>query len=92
MEGTTISLAIAIIGSVMTVINFVFARKDKSNKDIREEQKQFDKHSLIEYRLTSIEKQLEKILGKLDSYEREINDKVNEAIENHVKVYHKKGD
>ena len=61
-----VTFAIAIIGSVISVSSFVLNRKDKSNKDIKEEQKQFDKNNLIEYRLTKIEQNIEKILNKVN--------------------------
>ena len=51
----TLAIIISIISTVISVTNFVLVRKDKSNKDIKEEQKQFDKNNLIEYRLTKIE-------------------------------------
>lgn len=35
----TIALALAILGSVISVSGFVLSRKDKSNKDIKEEKK-----------------------------------------------------
>lgn len=85
-----ITFAIAIIGSVISVSSFVLNRKDKSNKDIKEEQKQFDKNNLIEYRLTKIEQNIEKILNKLDVYEKEIDDRIKVAIDNHVAIYHNK--
>ena len=85
-----ITFAIAIIGSVISVYSFVLNRKDKSNKDIKEEQKQFDKNNLIEYRLTKIEQNIEKILNKLDVYEKEIDDRIKVAIDNHVAIYHNK--
>ena len=85
-----ITLAIAIIGCVISVSGFVLNRKDKSNKDIKEEQKQFDKNNLIEYRLTKIEQNIEKILNKLDVYEKEIDDRIKNAIDNHVAIYHNK--
>ena len=47
----TIAIAISILGAVVSVSSFVLARKDKSNKDVKEEQKEFSKHDLIEYRL-----------------------------------------
>ena len=65
----TIALALSILGSVISVCSFVLNRKDKSNKDIKEEQKQFDKNNLIEYRLTKIEQNIEKILNKLEKKE-----------------------
>ena len=85
-----ITFAIAIIGSVISVSSFILNRKDKSNKDIKEEQKQFDKNNLIEYRLTKIEQNIEKILNKLDVYEKEIDDRIKVAIDNHVAIYHNK--
>lgn len=85
-----ITFAIAIIGSVISVSSFVLNRKDKSNKDIKEEQKQFDKNNLMEYRLTKIEQNIEKILNKLDVYEKEIDDRIKVAIDNHVAIYHNK--
>ena len=85
-----ITLAIAIISCVISVSGFVLNRKDKSNKDIKEEQKQFDKNNLIEYRLTKIEQNIEKILNKLDVYEKEIDDRIKIAIDNHIAIYHNK--
>ena len=85
-----VTFAIAIIGSVISVSSFVLNRKDKSNKDIKEEQKQFDKNNLIEYRLTKIEQNIEKILNKLDVYEKEVDDRIKIAIDNHVAIYHNK--
>lgn len=84
-----ITLAIAIIGCILSIANFVVGRKDKSNKDNIEHQKQFSKHDLIEYRLEKIEQNIEKILNKLDSYDKEIAKKIKEAMETHISTYHK---
>ena len=85
----TIPLIISIIGVVISISSFVLGRKDKAVTHEAEEQKQFSKHDLIEYRLEKIEKNIEKILNKLDFYDKEIEDKVNKAIENHIAIYHK---
>lgn len=85
----TIATAISIIGAIVSVSSFVLSRKDKSNKDIKEEQKEFSKHDLIEYRLKKIEENIEKILTKLDFYDKEIDERVNQAIKNHEKIYHR---
>jgi len=84
-----IPLTISIIGCVISIASFVLSRKDKSNKDAIEEQKQFSKHDLIEYRLGKIEQNIEKILNKLEFYDKEIEEKVNKAIKNHISLYHK---
>lgn len=86
----TLAIIISIISTVISVTNFALGRKDKSNKDIKEEQKQFDKNNLIEYRLTKIEQNIEKVLNKLDVYEKEIDDRIKIAIDNHIAIYHNK--
>ena len=85
----TIPLLISIVGVVISVASFVLNRKDKAVSQEVEEQKQFSKHDLIEYRLGKIEQNIEKILNKLDYYDKEIEEKVNKAIKNHVATYHK---
>ena len=85
----TITLAISIIGVVISVSSFVLSRKDKAVTHEAEEQKQFSKHDLIQYRLEKIEQNIEKILNKLDFYDKEIEEKVNKAIAVHIANYHK---
>lgn len=84
-----ITLVISIIGVVISVSAFVLSRKDKAVTHEAEEQKQFSKHDLIQYRLEKIEQNIEKILNKLDFYDKEIEEKVNKAIAVHVANYHK---
>ena len=85
----TIALAISIIGVVISVSSFVLSRKDKAISHEKEEQKELSKHNLIEYRLEKIEQNIEKILNKLDFYDKEIEEKVNKAITVHIANYHK---
>ena len=85
----TIALAISIVGVVISVSSFVLSRKDKAISQEKEEQKEFSKHDLIEYRLEKIEQIIEKILNKLDFYDKEIEEKVNKAIAVHIANYHK---
>ena len=85
----TIALAISIIGVVISVSSFVLSRKDKAVTHEAEEQKQFSKNDLIQYRLEKIEQNIEKILNKLDFYDKEIEEKVEKAIAVHVANYHK---
>jgi hypothetical protein len=85
----TIALAISIVGVVISVSSFVLSRKDKAISHEKEEQKEFSKHDLIQYRLEKIEQNIEKILNKLDFYDKEIEEKVNKAIAVHIANYHK---
>lgn len=85
----TVTLVISIIGVVISISSFVLSRKDKAVSHEAEEQKQFSKHDLIQYRLEKIEQNIEKILNKLDFYDKEIEEKVNKAIAVHIANYHK---
>lgn len=85
----TVVLCISILGCVISVAGFVLNRKDKSNNEVKEEQKEFSKHDLIEYRLQKIEQNIEKILNKLDTFDKEVKKEIKTALENHVAIYHK---
>lgn len=85
----TIALALSILGSVISVSTFVLNRRDKALKDKAEQDEGKTEQTLIEYRLEQVEKKLDKILDLLDSYDKEIDERVNKAIEQHIKIYHK---
>jgi len=82
----TIALALSILGSVLSVSNFVLSRRDKAVKDAKE-----NNLTLINYRLDELDKNVQKILAKLDKYETEIDNRIEKAMRNHIEVYHKKG-
>lgn len=84
----TIALAISIISVVMTISSFVLNRKDKAVNDTKDTAKESSNQQLIDYRLTQVEKKLDKILDILDSYEEEFNESIEKAINLHVKLYH----
>lgn len=88
METLTIALALSILSTVITVSNFVLARKDKAVKDTKETVEETSDQKLIDYRLTQVEKKLDKILDILDNYDKEIDERVNNALEQHIKLYH----
>lgn len=85
-----ISLVISVVSVVITVSNFVLSRKDKSNNEVKEEQKQYSKHDLIEYRLDELSKKVDKILDKLDVQDKETDEKIEKALKQHISIYHKK--
>ena len=85
-----ISLVISIVSVVIAVSNFVLSRKDKSNNEVKEEQKQYSKHDLIEYRLDELSKKVDKILDKLDVQDKETDEKIEKALKQHISIYHKK--
>lgn len=81
-------IALSILASVISVASFVLARKDKAIKDTKEIDEESSNQKLIDYRLTQVEKKLDKILDILDNYDKEIDARVNNAIEQHIKMYH----
>ena len=81
-----LSILLSIIACVITVSNFVLSRKDKAVKDSKENHQE-----LIEYQLKELKEDVKTILSKLDKYDQDIDDRVNKAIEIHVKLYHNGG-
>lgn len=82
----TIALALSILGSVISVLSLIFNRKDKSNKDAGDTSY---RQGQIDMQLKNILGKLEKIENKLDGYDNEIEEKINIALEHHIKEWHK---
>lgn len=91
METITIALAISIIGIILNVFNFYYSRKKDTITNVKELDKESTNQQLIDYRLTQVEKKLDKILDILDNYEKEIDERVDKAMSQHIKLYHTKG-
>ena len=86
-----IALALSILSVVITVLNFALNRKDKAVKDTKESDEDKSDQKLIDYRLGQVEVKLDKILDKLDGYDKEIDERVKKAIEQHIREYHREG-
>ena len=84
-----IPMIISIIGCVISVSAFVLTRKDKTKEDTAEEVKQYSKHDLIEWRLNELTKKVDKILDKLDAFDKEIDEKIKVAFKHHINEYHR---
>ena len=84
-----IALALSILNAVMCVLNFAFGRKDKAIKDTKEEVEKLADEKLIKHRLDEVDKKLNRIIDILDGYDKEIDERVEKAIENHIAIYHK---
>lgn len=83
----TIAAAISIISVTLTIITFALNRKDKSNKDVEEENY---RKGQVDQKLKDIFDKLEKIERKLDNYDTEIDTKLEKAIKQHIEQYHKR--
>lgn len=82
----TFGLIISIISVVIAVSSFVLNRKDKSNDNVKDESYHLGQ---IDTKLKNIEIMLNKIENKLYTYDSEIDDRIEKAINNHIKEYHK---
>lgn len=80
----TLALAISILSVVITVANFVVNRKDKAIKDAKEINME-----LIKYQLGELKDDVKAILSKIDGYEKETKSQIDEALQLHIKMYHK---
>ena len=80
----TIALAITIINCVLGVLNFANNRKKDAVQNVKENHQE-----LIEYQLKELKADVKEILSKLDRYDGEINERIDKAIDNHIKMYHK---
>lgn len=81
-----ITIIISIVSITIAIASFVLNRKDKSNQ---ETEKDSYKWGAIDQKLENIEKTLSKIEDKLDSYDREVDDKISIAMKHHINEYHK---
>lgn len=91
METITIALVISIIGILLNIFNFYYSRKKDTITNVKEQDRESSNQQLIDYRLTQVEKKLDKILDILDNYDKEIDARLNKAMEQHIEVYHKEG-
>lgn len=92
METITLALAISILGIALNVFNFYYSRKKETISNIKEQDKESSNQQLIDYRLTQVEKKLDKIIDILDNYDKEIDARIETAMARHVELYHKKGE
>lgn len=92
METITIALVISVLGIVLNVFNFYYSRKKETITDVKEQGKESSNQQLIDYRLTQVEKKLDKIIDILDNYDKEIDERIFKAIDEHIKIYHRKGE
>lgn len=83
----TIALALSVLGAVIAVSTFVLNRRDKAINDAKE-----NNYELIKYQVTEIKEDVKTILNKLDKYDEDIDNRIEKALDLHVKMYHKGGE
>lgn len=88
----TIALAISILSSVLSVSNFVLARKDKAVKDTKENHQELIEYQLKELKddYKDIANDIKEIKKMLSNYKETFRDMIRNEMEEHIKTYHSK--
>ena len=91
MEVQTVFTIVLFIISCVSIIISIITFIKNGNKDIKQDtSKDSYKWGKLDEKLNNLEKQVNKILDKLDTFEMEIDTKIEKALENHIKQYHEK--
>ena len=81
-----IPIIVSVISVIFCVATFVVNRKDKSNKDTKDDSYKWGQ---FDTKLDNIEKTLAKIETKLDYYDKEVDNKIDNAFKHHINEYHR---
>ena len=85
METITIALAITIINCVLGIITFASNKKKEAVQSAKEMNM-----DLINYRLNELDKNVQKLLEKVDYFYSDVDSRIDERIKRHEEMYHKK--
>jgi hypothetical protein len=80
--GTIISIGAVVISLTTLILN----RRDKVIADTKE-----SNLGLINFRLDQLDKNVQRILSKLETYDKELDERIDKKIHEHVETYHKRG-
>ena len=80
--GTLVSIGAV----VLSLLTLVLTRIDKAKKDSKE-----NNLELLNYKVDELKEDMSELLSRFDKYETEIDDKIEKAINLHIKIYHKRG-
>lgn len=80
-----LSMVIAIIGCVIAVLSFFSGRKKESG------QEQY-KMGVIDTKLDDISAKLKELSDKLDRFDKDTEERIKQAILQHEKAFHSKGE
>lgn len=87
-----VSLGLSILSAVFVALTFFFNRNNDTKKDSKEEKKEAETNSYKwgkwEEKLDNLTKQVDKILDKLEAYDKEFDEKIDKAIAEHERIYH----
>ena len=80
---------LSLLSIVFVILSFAFNRNDKSSKEIGELSYKQGKTDQL---FNDIMEKLEKIEKSLDKYDKEIDERIEKSVNNHIAIYHSKKD
>ena len=84
-NGMELSILISICSLLIVLITFIVNRIDKAKKDSKE-----DNYGLLNYKIDELKDEFVKFSNKFDKYENEIDERIEKAVNMHIKLYHSK--
>lgn len=81
-----LGIFISVAAVVISLITLILNRRDKAIEDTKE-----SNLGLINFRLDQLDKNVQRILAKLETYDKELDERIDRKIHEHVETYHKRG-
>lgn len=79
-----IGIIVSIAAVTISLVTLILNRRDKAIADTKE-----SNLGLINFRLDQLDKNVQRILAKLETYDKELDERIDKKIHEHVEVYHK---
>lgn len=81
---TAAAFVFSAISILIVIVNFILSILDRGKKNQKENHQE-----LIEYQLKELKEDVQKIISKLDKYDKEFDDRIEKRIILHEEIYHK---
>ena len=79
-----IGIIVSIGAVTISLVTLILNRRDKAINDTKE-----SNLGLINFRLDQLDKNVQRILAKLETYDKELDERIDKKIHEHVEMYHK---
>ena len=79
-----IGIIVSIAAVTISLVTLILNRRDKAIADTKE-----SNLGLINFRLDQLDKNVQRILAKLETYDKELDERIDKKIHEHVEMYHK---
>lgn len=84
-----ISLLIALGGFLISIITVYVGIKKNTKVDVQEQAEKTANEKIIQFQLNELKDDVKKILKKLDEFDKDVDERIDKALQHHIDVYHK---